>query len=437
MENNNEYKASFYNIVVDENDNNKYIWNSKRGSIVELENELFDLLMKGDFDNDKMAPLMDDLCAEGFVVPKGNNEYEEILFHSRMRQFSLVQDSCGLVITPTMNCNYRCPYCFESTATSKREVMSPEVIDDVVKAVGKYFDEFDKCKQCRITWFGGEPLLGYDKVIVPLQSKLVALASKRGFDIRFNIITNGFFLTEDKFEFMFKKNFTKYVQVTFDGTAEEYAKRKGVTTDAYYRVFDNIMNLSKYIKDNDLDARVNIRLNVDNDNYPSLLEFVDNVRNDTRYSDCFTFALERLRAYDSCKTLNNYCSTEEFEMLEREFNAYVGKAPKVPEPKLTFCGQNCMNVFCVGVKGELYKCEHDFGIREHSVGNIRTGLNYSQYMNDFLNQPMPEKCKECKLVPICLGGCPHRRLANKQKVECDFTIENVKKSIRNYIKSGR
>ena len=92
-----------------------------------------------------------------------------------------------------------------------------------------------------------------------------------------------------------------------------------------------------------------------------------------------------------------------------------------------------MNVFCVGINGELYKCEHDIGIQKHAVGNIRNGLTYNKYFLDFMDLPLPKKCLNCKILPVCMGGCPHRRLMNNNNTECDFTINNLIKVVKHFI----
>lgn len=428
-----KYKLSYYNLPVRETDTSIFIWNAKRGSIVELEKEMWALLENGDFQNERISAHSDSLHKQGIIVNSDLNEYDEIIFCAKQRQYAMGQDSFGLVIAPTLSCNYHCPYCFEHLIKGQNDIMSESVIDSIIATLSQKFSSSPHIKKARITWFGGEPLLAYDKVIVPLQKRVMELCKEHGIMFGASIITNGYFLTKEKFGFLFKENSTKFVQITFDGTEEEYYIRKGTTREAYHRVVHNILDLSEYLAENGLDVKVNIRLNVDNKNFDSIKEFVRKLKLDEKYHDNIVFSLARLRSYDFCKDFNSYCNTDEYEKIEAEFNDYVEKAPKIIEPKLTFCGQHCMNVFCVGVHGELYKCEHDFGVEAHAVGHIDTGLSYNQYFNDFMEQPLPAKCETCKILPVCMGGCPHRRLANKQQVECEHSVENLIKSVDKYI----
>lgn len=432
-----EYKLSFYNIVTLDKGDSKYIWNTKKGSIVELESEVWDSLCAGDFENERVREYADALYKEGIIVNKDLNELEQIVFRAKQKQFAVGQKSFGMVIAPTMACNYNCPYCFEGAAKEQCAVMSQQVMDAIVKAWRFKLEGTLGIEEARITWFGGEPLLTYDRVIVPLQTRLVELCREKNIAFGASIITNGYFLTEEKYDFLFGSGVVKFVQITIDGTEKEYCKRKGTTAEAYHRVINNILNLSKYCTDNKLKTKINIRVNIDKSNYEDIKRVVDYLRQDDRYGKNIVYTPARLRDYDFCKELDSYCTTDEYERLQYDFEDYVEKPPRIIEPKTTFCGQHCMNVFCVGANGDLYKCEHDFGIKEHAVGNISTGLTYNKYFADFMYQPLPEKCNTCVILPVCMGGCPHRRLMTGQNFECEHTVENMKRSVNRYILSKK
>lgn len=431
-----EFKLSFYNIVVQENADKVVIWNTKKGSVVELEQTVWSKLKNGDFEDKNIQPLLKALQKEGIVVVHDLDEVEEIIFRAKLRQFSNSQTSFGLVIAPTLSCNYHCPYCFEGDVKKQKEIMSAEVIDSIITALKDKFNKNKQIKHLRITWFGGEPLLTYDKVMVPLLEQVITLCKDKNIDFRSSIITNGYFLTEDKFEFLFLNHNVKYVQITFDGTEKEYALRKGTTVEAYHRVIKNILSLSQYLFSNNINAKIAIRLNVDNENYQDIKKFVTILRSNAKFHDNITFNLARLRQYDFCEELDSFSSTDEYEDILYDFENFTNKKTSIIEPKMVFCGQHCMNVFSVGPHGELYKCEHDFGIKEHAVGNISTGLNYNKYFAEFMYQPLPEKCLRCQILPVCMGGCPHRRLMLKQNIECEHTIDHLKRSVIRYLKGG-
>ena len=61
--------------------------------------------------------------------------------------------------------------------------------------------------------------------------------------------------------------------------------------------------------------------------------------------------------------------------------------------------------------GLLYKCWSDIGIEAYSVGNImKIEEMYSANTSYILDNPFQiEKCRECKELPLCMGGCIHTK----------------------------
>ena len=112
------------------------------------------------------------------------------------------------VLNLTNECTHRCKMCFVDFNPRR---MSFEVADAAVqfvinncKEVEKYGDK----KNPSIIFFGGEPLLEYDSIIVPL-------IHKYGKRITWAITTNGLLLDEDKVDF-FRQNEVN-ILMSFDG----------------------------------------------------------------------------------------------------------------------------------------------------------------------------------------------------------------------------
>lgn len=105
---------------------------------------------------------------------------------------------------------------------------------------------------------------------------------------------------------------------------------------------------------------------------------------------------------------------------------------KYPRTVNNFCGADSINSYVIGADGELYKCWNDIGIKERAVGNIvnhGTG-NAELYFNYMLFDPTEdETCSGCKLLPICMGGCPSYRIQGNLDV-CSI----YKSSLKDYIK---
>ena len=67
-----------------------------------------------------------------------------------------------------------------------------------------------------------------------------------------------------------------------------------------------------------------------------------------------------------------------------------------------------MSSFCIAPDGEIYKCWEQLGNHLHGVGNIVTGRLNLYRQADYALSALPfdnEKCVNCKILPICGGGC--------------------------------
>ena len=103
-------KLSRFNIIF-EHDNSHYITNTVSKSILKLTNEEKDALSK----NETALLTADDwhtLTEKGFAV---NDELDEIgLLRYRANVLKNSKEEMEFVIAPTLSCNFKCPYCFET-----------------------------------------------------------------------------------------------------------------------------------------------------------------------------------------------------------------------------------------------------------------------------------------------------------------------------------
>jgi len=66
----------------------------------------------------------------------------------------------------------------------------------------------------------------------------------------------------------------------------------------------------------------------------------------------------------------------------------------------------------------MYKCWHNLGNTDYSIGNINSKDLYidEKILTRFIISTDPFNdinCKACNLLPICWGGCPMERYENK------------------------
>lgn len=123
----------------------------------------------------------DELICAQFLVPSDKDEcayYNEI--SALMRAFNRKKGIKSYTILPTFRCNARCIYCYEEGVT--QTTMTPETVEQVIR----FIVSTHAGKKAKITWFGGEPLLGegiIDRICEGLR--------EAGVEYKSTIISNG------------------------------------------------------------------------------------------------------------------------------------------------------------------------------------------------------------------------------------------------------
>ena len=140
-------------------------------------------------------------------------------------------------IVTTTGCNARCAYCFEKG--TKPVNMTMETAEKVTQFIIKHRGEHEEVE---IDWLGGEPLYNFkvmDYICTRLQESNVKFFSQ--------VITNGYLFSDRLVDKACQLWNLKRVQVTLDGTEENYNRIKAYVhnngTSPYQRVMDNIKRL--------------------------------------------------------------------------------------------------------------------------------------------------------------------------------------------------
>ena len=117
-----------------------------------------------------------------FLLEDDFDELAYIRYKSNQERFDKRQ--LGLVITPTMGCNFSCHYCFENKNNSYLNIETQHRILKLVanNIAGK--------ESLHVEWFGGEPLLALP-IIENLSSKFILLAKNFGTEYSDYCYTNG------------------------------------------------------------------------------------------------------------------------------------------------------------------------------------------------------------------------------------------------------
>ena len=122
----------------------------------------------------------------------------------------------NFTIFMTDACNFDCSYCYQNKGEKNIDVSTAK------NGIDFFFPFFSD--GCKLSFYGGEPLLEFDKIkqtVNHIQNKKKELKK----EIKYTISTNGSLLTDRILTFMNQYEFS--LLVSFDGYAQEVLRKKG------------------------------------------------------------------------------------------------------------------------------------------------------------------------------------------------------------------
>lgn len=373
--------------------NETWVFNTLTSAFIKIDTQTWESLSSCQ-DKD----LLDMLVRQGIMVTDNKAELDKYRYIYYNRLFD--NRTLAVTITPTMMCNFGCPYCFEGSHKTM-----PKMTEEVIVAVGKYIIEQSKKKTILINWFGGEPLLAFD-VICEICDKL----NEAHVEFCSSMVTNGSLLNEEKIRNLHKLNIN-HLQITLDGTAESHNSKR------YYKggrpSFDDIIsNIANLLRMTSL--KIVIQVGVDNNNphaYEDVHAFIE---------QRFPEAMKEGRIVIGCNNIQNRtgfdctgtCLTDE-QLYQKEkkaieehsYPALMGKLPSLSLP----CMYRKTNQPAIDPEGNIYHCLEHLGVPSYSVGNVCSGkMSFAKISGmAFMGDPFDdEECRKCNVLPVCGGGCP-------------------------------
>ena len=152
------YKPSRYNFFFKAEDGTYLAFNAMSGGLATLEDGEYEevkaiLADPGSYkaDTDEKKRLWNALLKGKFIIEKEVDELEVLKMRNRVGRFKT--DVLTLIIMPTLQCNFRCIYCYESFPNIS---MGRDIEEGVIKWV---IEKTRSVQALYVGWFGGEPLL--------------------------------------------------------------------------------------------------------------------------------------------------------------------------------------------------------------------------------------------------------------------------------------
>ena len=418
--------------------------NGLYGAVDVVTQEEREIISAGEFDKLPL-PVFERLSLRGHITRKTEEEeIADMQLLSRIHRAIPAWNGARLVIMPTYDCNFRCPYCVEQHRLKNGEAwlssaMEGETIDAVFAAVDHYKARGGAFASCVL--YGGEPFLEKNREVV---RRIAEKCRARGITIQAS--TNGYELEAfldciDEYPF-------DHLQITVDGVAEQNDRRR------LHR--DGLPTYDRMLKTVELALQrgvaVSLRVYVGRENLHGIGALVDVLRargfiekesvragEEKRLKEkdvgaktkrgWFTYYFKA--AYDDVHPENTVSeqaiidelmkigfTAEEASRRERQYIQFAERLSRLfrkeslPQFSPVYCDAET-GLVVVDPFGKVYSCFDAVANVANSVGYVDRDLgrflwNFNRAKWRVRTTDNMEACHACPYAFICRGGCAFR-----------------------------
>lgn len=346
------------------------------------------------------AELYDHLLQKGIFVCDDADETEAYI--RKREEYERSSGEYTITINPTLACNMSCWYCYESH--KNMPAMSADVKQSVLLLIDKLLAD-NKLKKLNLSFFGGEPLLYFDKVVVDIINH--AKMQCKAFDAKLSIhfTTNAYLLTDSVLKQL--EGLDVSFQITIDGGKQVHdsvRKTKG-GEPTYARIVEHIHQTLS------LGFPVGVRFNYTAKSIPSFIDVVkdfSHLPQEQKHLVNFTFQ----RVWQDNEGDADQVG-QQVEHIERAFEQaglFVNNAKSYIVP---YCYADGVNTAVVNYNGDLFKCTaRDFAPKSKEGTLAADGtLRWNERLRKRMSiRHGSDTCLQCRIYPICHGGCSQMKL---------------------------
>lgn len=388
-------KWSNYNIIHAIDSSKSAIYNYAWDSAIVLFNELLSIIKNNLHDIDELSDihnqLYNDLVKKHIIIDDNIDEAIEII--NKIKTELNSQKCLDITINPTMDCNLKCWYCYESHI--KNSVINEQTFSDLVKFIEKQCTNTD-LKVLNLSFFGGEPLMKAKSVVIPLVQKIDRICKHSNKQLNLRFVSNGVLLSQSVVNALYDISKDTFFQIAFDGDRDYHnnTKKNLNETGTYDIVLNNInYALSKHLN-------FNIRCNYTLDNVLSFKGLIADLKNLPNFNPSLIgISFQRVWQEADTQILESYIEDVKQYAIDCGFYSMIAKNIMAD----SFCYADKTNSFVFNYNGDVFKCTARKFDSKKRIGFLTTDGDI-QFENGFVNIPqigIYTECKGCKILPLC------------------------------------
>lgn len=417
-----KYKYSIYNSILNIDNDSHILYNALSDRFILLREVAYRDFFNynANYLKEQNSILFNQLVSINSIIEDTFDEYKCVL--ERIRQNDNDDSIYHLHINPTVDCNFKCWYCYEDHIKGSK--MPTEVIESVKRLMYNIIDNQINLRTFNLSFFGGEPLMFFHIIAKPLIEYIHTLCTPKGIKVNIHFTSNGFLLNNAIVEFLQDKSVC--FQITLDGWKDTHNKTRFTKGGAgsYNKIISNIIQL---VRSN---IKVILRINYTSTNIfgvSNILNDIDTLEQHYRQNICIDFQ----RVWQDA---NAECDDIVIEHLNESIKLFHSKGFRVSSHKILDSVSNS----CYGDKryhalvnynGDVFNCTaRNFNFLNRA-GYLRSDGTIV-WENNSLEKRLASKfsksvCHSCRIAPLCGGGCCQRALESNNGDSCIYSYSDA------------
>lgn len=351
-------------------------------------------------------------------------------------------------------CNLECKYCFvEQHPHFMSYDVALKAVHFLLENLEKKNKKFSTNEKAKITYFGGEPTLMWDEIIVPLTKYI----RENNYPINLTMTTNGTLLDEKRIKFL--KDNEIYILLSIDGApdTQNYNRPcRAKNENSFDLVVKNIPTLLEAFPNTTFRGTIypdTVHKTFENYMFAQYMGFksiflIPDERHEWTQEQTKILKEELNKIYSYI----DYCFTVEkrtpinFELINKSFyhilkhdiNSLINKNEKEEiSRRAVRCGMGT-GMGSIGYDGNIYGCQEQTSLGQNSffyIGNIESGIDKTLHTKLLSEYTKPhkqigkdeERCKTCPMRSFCQDlCCPssvydiHGNFFTVSEIRCDW-----------------
>lgn len=339
------------------------------------------------------------LSTEKFLV---DNETDEVgLVKELVNKIDNNPEMFFLTINPSMNCNFKCWYCYETHV--KGSMLNEQMVHKINKFITNTISK-EGLKNFTLSFFGGEPLLYFKKDVIPIIEHYAIECRNKQINTAISFTTNGYLINNEFISFFKENNLTCSLQITLDGYKEKHDLVRFVSSNK--GSYDTIIKNIRLLLLNGFYVR--LRINYTEKNITDAHKIGEEFADIPQEIKSKLLLIDFHRVWQDNKIDNTYFVLDN-NIDQMKIDGLSVSSQYVPNNVIESCYADKRNSAVINYNGDLFKCTaRDF------TTVTRAGYLSDEgelvWENNYLERRMKAKfqnkpCLTCPIMPLCNGGC--------------------------------